>query len=328
MKNRWVIAMLVLVTNMSCGSGSKEGSSTTDISPSFPSLPSIFEPCPSVESIQEKIRDTPPESSFAHLFRAGERCGLQHDLPRLIEMGSQLGRDNALVFLDGAAHTHAFDPRQVSESLQAVQRDVPLEYRTLFLKGVALHQALAHGDQPQRMLDFARTFQKVTGEPIPFDGIRVGLQRKMGDDMAKAVSIAMQYPAAYHRPLLEELGWRATVHHNPETVLGRAAAQSIPTPTRCIFVRGAIRGWTLRQPLSTRSEWTTLHRSIRPALQACPSEGRMGLAWAFIDRFQTHAEVNEAMQRFHSISQDDQLKDRLKALWPIRTHVNVWTEMK
>ena len=53
----------------------------------------------------------------------------------------------------------------------------------------------------------------------------------------------------------------------------------------------------------------------------------MGLAWAFIDRFQTHAEVNEAMQRFHSISQDDPLKARLKALWPIRTHVNVWNEM-
>ncbi len=296
--------------------------------PSFPSLPALSDPCPSVDEIQKKLRNTPPESAFAILFRAGEQCGLQHELTTLIGLGSQLQQEHALVFLDGAAHTHPFEPERLTDSLQIVKRDVPLEYRTLFFKGIALHQALAHADNPKKMVDFARTFRQETGEPMPFDGIRVGLQRKLGDDMVRAVATALQYPDSFHRPLLEELGWRATAHHNPETVLNRPAAQSIPMPNRCVFIRGAIRGWTLRQPLSKASDWTTLKQSIRSTLRACPTEGQLGLAWAFIDRFQAKHEVMEAAHLFVSGSDNSGIKTRLDTLWPIRTQVNIWDEMK
>jgi len=199
-----------------------------------------------------------------------------------------------------------------------------MEYRTVLLKGIGLSQALAFGDNPTRMAKFSAAFQEASGQPPPFDGIRVGVQRKLGERMDEAIAITLQYPEPFHRPLLEELGWRATVRRDPYTVSQSQTLQALPEVARCIFMRGAVRGWLLRHDLGSASDWAELMRTVQPVLEACPEEAEMGLAWGIIDRFHDTAAMDSAVHQLNQVQSRPTFTERMRRLWPVRIRVNVW----
>jgi len=142
--------------------------------------------------------------------------------------------------------------------------------------------------------------------------------------MSQAIRTALEFPDAYQRPLLEELGWRSTAHSDPAAITQHEYFLAIPTESQCVFMRGAVRGWTLRRTLGSPSDWNSLLTSVQSLDAQCSDEVDMGLSWALVDRFPTKDSFEDANHQLQQANPPPSLLRRLKRLRNTRNSVNVW----
>ena len=102
--------------------------------------------------------------------------------------------------------------------------------------------SIAHDASPDAVVPRALAYEASAGVDVD-DGVRVGLQRSLGDDLPAALKAA-RYPADMQDALFEETGWRAGDEFR------HLCSRSASLQRRCVFVHGAARGRTLR------TDWT------------------------------------------------------------------------
>jgi len=102
------------------------------------------------------------------VFRAGERCGLASDLSQAIDIATALDDSLAFVFLDGAVHTHSFGTDTVETTIASIQSTVPVRFRPVALKGLALQHTIAHARNPKQVVAFADQFHRSRASTRPW----------------------------------------------------------------------------------------------------------------------------------------------------------------
>lgn len=221
------------------------------------------------------VRKLPPSQQFGAAFAYGEGAGLHDDLPSLVARAKALPVGLQGPFIDGAAHTWAPPPRVPVEAVGTrIAADVPQPWRRPFHNGVLVSWSIAHDADPAEVMPRAEAYAAATGVPVQ-DGVRVGLQRALGDDLPAALAVAGQYPEDEQAALFEELGWRAG--DEAQAVCGLVAA--VPDAQRCAFVHGAARGRTLRTDWEGPEAASPLARTVSAEACGCEAAAWRGVAW-------------------------------------------------
>lgn len=227
------------------------------------------------------VREERSGEQFGAAFAYGEGAGLHEDLPGLLRRAGALPVGLRGPFIDGAAHTWA-PPDSVPLVVVAhnIDASLPVPWREPFHNGVFVSASIAAGGDPAVIVPRVEAYAEAHGHR-PLDGVRIGLQRAAGDDLASAIGLAATFPDAYQAALFEELGWRA----GDDGAQVCALAAAVPTAERCAFVHGAARGRTLVMDWEAAGTAAALGEAVDAAACGCTASAWRGVAWGLALRW-------------------------------------------
>ena len=185
-------------------------------------------------------------------------------------------------FYEGAAHNQCIDFDDLDALLEEVGTHIPNEQQSLFHEAILRLYTREHGENPQRVMDFAREISNKTQAQDLVDGIRVGLQEEFGGNMGEAIQIALQYPTDLYRPLFEELGWRIGNDHGVDAQYWRKHESVLPEETRCWLAEGMTKGALILKIEDNELWWNDI-QTFRSSIEAdCGAEIASGVAEALL----------------------------------------------
>lgn len=192
----------------------------------------------------------PDVADWSEAFEAGESMG-GASLEEVAQRASSMPPDLRLPYWDGVSHgLPVID--DLDAFAVAVEALHDREVRGVLWRGAVRAYTQEHASDPDLVLRYAREIQaRDTLEPHEVaDGIRIGLQRAEGYDLRTAIELGMRYPEELQGPIFEELGWRLGDEVEPRVANLAPALErylpGVPESSRCFFVHGAVRGFTMR----------------------------------------------------------------------------------
>jgi len=227
-----------------------------------------------------KVGSLPAERAFHEIFSYGEATMAERGMAEAVERGARLPTSAQHDFFDGAAHGWRVplgsDPAVLYAELSAA---APRLYRERFEDAVARSWTEQLDGVPGLVVPRVEAWARITGTPVALDGVRVGLQRSRGDDLAAALAVAARYPTDWQPALYEELGWRAAQSRwvwgwRWERTLG-----TVPPATQCAFVHGSVRGRLLLRPWTDTAQAAAFAGDMAGHAGGCPAAASQGLAW-------------------------------------------------
>ncbi len=233
----------------------------------------------SPEAAAKALRALPEAEQFGAALAYGEGAGTREGLEALVLRSGALPVSLRRTFMNGAAHTWAPpEGEAVGAVVRSIEATVPAPDRRTFHNGVLISFAEAAGGDPDVVVPYARRYEEALGR-LPLDGVRIGLQRARGVDLADAVAVAAEYPEAWQPALYEELGWRAGDDADRWLSGVCPVVAEVPPASRCHFVHGAARGRTLRVGWTDPGEAAVLAERVRGNACGCEAQGWRGVAW-------------------------------------------------
>ncbi len=211
--------------------------------------------------------------SWLAAFMLGEQLGTSGDLDAARARAAQLPRALRDDFWDGLAHAYPWDLVALEAQLGVIEAAIPEPYRFHAHDGLLMHFTIAVEADPEQVVPFAEELARRV-EMGPHNGVRIGLQQRLGDDLPAAIAVAQRYPEDYHPALLEELGWRAGDESDDPHADPLASLAVVGPAAQPAFAHGLCRGgWDAGDPLDRPNRWLA---ALEPPLQhACIQ----GLAW-------------------------------------------------
>lgn len=199
---------------------------------------------PSAEGIKGRIADSEGQEQWSHTFAYGTQVGRESgaDLAVARKLADDLDPYLRVTFYSGLAHTAPWDVEHLDAQLQAIDQQIEEDYRPALWMGLLIRYTIVHKGDPKLVLPFAESFSQRVGV-MPYDGVRIGIQMGLGEDMVEALTLARQYPAAYRAGIMEELGWRVGADGkmlDPAPVLALMPIVGDSTPSK--FIHGVCRG--------------------------------------------------------------------------------------
>jgi len=214
------------------------------------------------------LAHVPEDQRFGHTLIYGESCGALGPA-QVRTRADALPESLRPVFYDGVGHRL----QAAGWTLQDVIAAAPEPLRGPLLDGRFQAVVLASDGQPDSVLPQVAVLQAEMPAQSPYNGVRIGLQRRLGDDLPRALDTAAAYPPDWWPALFEELGWRVGDENlDPSGFLDR-----VPPQAHCHFVHGVVRGGALaflEDPLWTRK----LTERAGMAAPACWDAAWQGLA--------------------------------------------------
>ncbi len=189
----------------------------------------------------QQLQTTPPELQFEHTFYYGETCGRLETLQASTARGEQVPESLRLHFYDGLGHGLSLVDQTADEMVVQIDRFVQPVYRRNLYEGILRAYTEASAAEPDQVVPFAEAFVAQVGLDDPYNGVRIGLQRALGDDLPMAITTAQRYPQRYWPALYEELGWRSVVPR--------------PTPPDHVFEAGPFAGQPSSRALVSYAHW-------------------------------------------------------------------------
>ncbi len=242
----------------------------------------------------QQLQTTPPELQFEHTFYYGETCGRLETLEASTARGEQVPESLRLHFYDGLGHGLSLVDQTADEMVVQIDRFVQPVYRRNLYEGILRAYTEASAAEPDQVVPFAEAFVAQVGLDDPYNGVRIGLQRALGDDLPMAITTAQRYPQRYWPALYEELGWRSVVPRPtpPDHVFeagpfaGQPSSRAlvsyaalVPEDARCHFVHGAMRGRILERHGLDPTGWTAIASELALLDERCLAAGYQGVAW-------------------------------------------------
>jgi len=235
-----------------------------------------------------------PETAAARLLRVNEGarwkaihgygalCAETLELQEIGERGLALPVTDRKSFYDGAAH-HQRDPLDdLAGRVDEIRRYIPANHHELFFDGLMKAIAFSEAEDPDLVMIHAEELEKLTRSENLFNGIRIGLQERFGDDMRRATDLAARYPDRVQPALFEELGWRWGDEHALEGAAWLEFAARIPEAGRCSFAEGMIRGRLLRAFAEDLTWWPEIAQFMKTIDTACHDSCISGIAEAVL----------------------------------------------
>jgi len=182
------------------------------------------------------------------------------------------------VFWDGVAHGLPLQ-EDVDVFVAEVTEFTPVTVHGLLFDGVVRAFTERHAEDPEQVLEFNAAVRRAANLPdnSGVNCIRIGLQRALGYDLGKAITVGQRYPEDFQAAILEELGWRLgdELPRSAEAPASYAASYlDLITPSRhCFFVHGLVRGWSMRALEGGGSI------DLSGVPDECAEAGTRGLAW-------------------------------------------------
>lgn len=199
---------------------------------------------PSADRIKARIADSEGKEQWSHTFAYGSQVGRESgaDLAVARKLADALDPYLRVTFYSGLAHTAPWDVENLDAQLKAIEDHIEEGDRPALWTGLLIRYTMVHNGDPDRVLPFAESFSKRVGV-MPYDGVRIGIQMGLGDDMVAALTLARRYPVAYRAGIMEELGWRVGDDgkmRDPKPVL--ALMPTVGDANPADFVHGVCRG--------------------------------------------------------------------------------------
>ena len=142
-------------------------------------------------------------------------------------------------YYSGLAHRLPFNTSNPDGDVELIQRHFPEQAWPALTTGLIAAWTVDARGEPEAVVPFAETFA-LRHDIVPYDGVRIGVQRARGGDVVDALTLVPRYPEPYQLGILEELGWRAgddgLLAQVPSMLLGIEHAQEHA------FVAGVCRG--------------------------------------------------------------------------------------
>ena len=245
-----------------------------------------------------QLHEALPDVRFEHTFYYGESAGQFESIEAAAARGAQLPPELQLDFFDGLGHGITVSDDDLDEQIAQVATHIPPRFRNHLYEGILRAYTEQFASDPERVVSFADAFTSRVGLANPYNGVRIGLQRALGHDLAHAIATARRYPAAYWPALFEELGWRSVVPHPdlPEDTFDPAAPfgdqpstgalidylVAVPDDARCHFIHGAMRGRILERQGLDQAGWQSLETELTRLDTTCQTAGYRGIAWGIV----------------------------------------------
>lgn len=149
--------------------------------------------------------------------------------------------------VDGVGHglrPGALSDEAVFAAVSRVDRDL----QPLLLDGLARAWTIEARGAPEPVLAKLALLPAEANDYA--NGVRIGIQVGLGDELPSAMAVGAGWPEPYHAPIFEELGWRAG-DDDPEKPF--QFAEAAPDGAKLAFVQGAARGAALRRTEGLRA---------------------------------------------------------------------------
>lgn len=218
-------------------------------------------------------------TSFNDLFNLGERCAEYAPLSGALRMAERVPEPRRWIVYDGIAHGLGPVPEDPSKMAETINSLAPPDARQLLHDGVIRGWTEAQRAAPERVLPWVTAYVEANGLTDGRNGVRIGLQRSLGEDLPEAIRVAQRYPPEWQVALMEELGWRAGNDVKLADVSLQPLLKRLPEDAHCAFVQGAARGWTLNRPWSRTSTWPVTYAFLSELPEVCHAEMITGVAW-------------------------------------------------
>lgn len=185
-------------------------------------------------------------------------------------------------YYDGAAHHQRVEFDNINGWVENIKLNIPEFYWVLFFDGIMRAVTIKYAEEPSRVLTWAENISQLSGADDLVNGIRIGLQQAHGKDMPAAIRIAAAYPETMHPMLYEELGWRVGDEEALVVARWEEYAALIPTPARCSFAEGMVRGRILWH-MGEEQQWWSAVASFRGGIpKQCIRAVDSGIAEAIL----------------------------------------------
>lgn len=225
------------------------------------------------QAINRIIAGATDDARWQLLFAYGETSGTRLDLVAASERTALLpDEESRWHFWDGYAHAAPWPGDDPAVHVARIRMLSGQRVHSALEDGVLLRFAQNHADDPQAIVEYAARWSALTGR-APNNGVRIGLQRALGDDMPKAISRASELPVEWQPDLYEELGWRVGMDPARARELTLSLMTTVPEPSRCSFVHGSVRGHALHVSLD---DGMTLARDLS---KDCETEAWKAVGW-------------------------------------------------
>lgn len=233
------------------------------------------------------IGDAEPGQRWARAFNYGEEAGRRLDVSEAERRARALTEPLLLQsYWDGYAHTAPWPDDEPANYIRAIRGlsgqalHVPLE------DGVLMRFTERHAEDVPRVVAYAAQWSTLTRRS-PTNGVRVGLQHALGDDMDAAIAKAAEYPEYWQHDLYEELGWRVGAHRDEDLAQVRRTYAAVPEGSRCWFAHGMVRGRALHVSID---DAIALNAEIPPICQAM---GWHAIGWVLHQQYPEDRSVLE-----------------------------------
>jgi hypothetical protein len=238
------------------------------------------------------------DDQWYHTFYYGEESGRLLGLEGAVGRAEWVPQDLLGHYYDGLGHGYAALVDDPVATVRLIEEHVPEAYQMALHDGVLRHFTMESKGKPSKVVPFAQRYLRISGLKDPFNGVRIGLQRSLGNKLSDALAVAGKYPKVYWPALFEELGWRSAGHRPPRaknatgplvdddaywakaTEWVRLHADLVPQASVCHYYHGAIRGRGLQYPWQDALGWARIQAEIDALEPGCREAAYVGTAWA------------------------------------------------
>lgn len=263
------------------------------------------------EQVEATLAEASAEHRWQLLFAYGEVAGMRLDLAAASERTARLpDEESRWHFWDGYAHAAPWPGDDPAVHVARIRMLAGQRVHGALEDGVLLRFTQSHAKEPALIVNYAARWSTLTGRS-PTNGVRIGLQRALGDDLPTAIAAAAALPEAWQPELIEELGWRVGSEPGPAAERTLAHLGLVPEPSRCAFVHGAVRGQALHVSLE---DGMALARAL-PAI--CEREAWRAIGWTVHQRHPFEPAVAERLGEALSAVERAALLDGYRAHKPL-----------
>lgn len=168
------------------------------------------------------------------------------------------------------------------EALAQIQAHVPEAHQLIFCNGLARVYTASNAASPDDVLAFVDSLGGVCAGVDLTDGLRIGVQEAVGENLGEAFAVIETYPPDLHDAMVEELGWRFGEDQGLQAEAWKSAAYVIPDHNLCSLACGFTLG-AMHRALANAEPWAEGFEALHAAVPGrCREAAIEGLADALI----------------------------------------------
>jgi len=242
----------------------------------------------------------------------GELVAKSSGWEEVAERGEALPMYVQDAYFGAVAYSDFLSAFSQDDALSEMKAHVPAMHHPAFCNGLVRVYAAAHADSPDEVLGYMDSLGGPCGGVDLTDGLRIGVQEAVGENLGEAFAVIETYPPDLHDSMVEELGWRYGDEKGMAVLAWESAAYVIPDHNLCSMACGVTLG-AMHRALANGEEWVEPFEAFHASLPIrCQEAAIEGLADALIFVIGPHdATVDEVAVTITDTVIQEQIKEQI-----------------